>query len=549
MTLKCTFWGGVGSDNNTDLGELGGVQLLLLDETLNAKIMLDCGQRPDHWNQYYGFPYKPKAYQALDISERLELYKGLASVYRRDYQRHKGSDAQPDLDLEIIVTHPHFDHMGGLGLADHRVKTHIHKHGMTIAHLWQMLSGKTNNQFIDLIDQFSLVNKSDGQKKFASGMKALLGRNMHVFDDYEKFEIGDVGVSTYPIDHSVPGSNAFILDTSSGPISISGDIRFRGGAKDLTMKFIDDAIAADVRYAFWEGSLFHFEHNGTEADVARMMAELINDKKFAAYSAPLRDFSRLKSSWEAAKATKRILCIQPDQMLYLKAFNGSMGLPKVDDPNIAVLLLPKMKGLLDRTEFPEDMAGSDYFYWERQFIPWKKWQNTPPKKRSAPEQIALFEDEEKRGRPYKGKQRVTLEDIRDHPECFYVNMPFSRMADVLEVIQPPPNSKFLRSHPAPWTPDMEEQEKRQINLLRMHGMNLEDSYLDYLTPKKGPMKIPTVHVTGHFNKEEMRDVMSRFKPSVTTIVAYHCMHPSYFTNDLAKHLNVIVPTLGQRLIL
>jgi hypothetical protein len=118
------------------------------------------------------------------------------------------------------------------------------------------------------------------------------------------------------------------------------------------------------------------------------------------------------------------------------------------------------------------------------------------------------------------------------------------MASVLQDVMPRPNSIYIRSHPGPYTADMELQQERQINLLIAYSM-YDGPQQDYLTPGV-THRMHQVHVTGHLNREETRDILSRLK---CTIIPYHCMSPQDFIDDVAQHTRVLVPERGERLLL
>ena len=46
--------------------------------------------------------------------------------------------------------------------------------------------------------------------------------------DGKKFSIDSIEVEPLPVDHSLPGVDAFILHTSAGSIANTGDLRFHG---------------------------------------------------------------------------------------------------------------------------------------------------------------------------------------------------------------------------------------------------------------------------------------------------------------------------------
>lgn len=516
--MELTFFGGAGDNEQ---GELGGVQVLFQDTEELTGLMLECGQRPDHTNEYYGFPYRPKGFQALALSEFLQLYPSLEGFYRHDYEALRGRKPGRLPFEGILVTHAHFDHVGGLTLVRHDLPVYMHPVAKQILWLWQYTSGRTVNQFVDLFYNFFKLPKITEGERFASGLEAQVRREIRLFKDKELFKIGSIGVTSYPVDHSLPGSCGFIMETSAGKIGISGDIRKRGRRPEDTNHFIEALLEQKVNYLMWEGSLLHFDHEGTEEDVTETVSLLLKNKTFAAVAFPPRDFDRLTSLYKAAKANGRMLVINPAQALALKMFNGQYDFPKMDWKYIGVYLPRKRKGLLDREGFPDEMIEGDYFYWERQFLKTAKWEEHTSK-----------------------VQRISLQDIRNNQDQFLVFMPFSYMLDMLEEIRPAKNSLYLRSHPGPWTPEMEIQEERQLNLLKVFGM-YDGPRRDYLTPTM-EHKMHQVHVTGHLNRRETREILRKFS---CPIIAYHCGNPQDFVEDVASHTRVIIPNRGEKFII
>jgi ribonuclease J len=559
MAVEVTFYGGVESETK---GRLGGVQALFHDKELLTRWLLEFGQQPDLWNQFFGFPNKPKTFNFRKIARKFKLYADLEEVFRQDYNGFSAKRNYTPTDLEVLATHPHFDHVGGFTLLRPDLKIHMHQHAKLILYIWQQLSGRTVNQFVDYIEQFTLVRKKDGDPKRLDGPKATIPRDIHTFRDYERFMIGHVPTTAHPVDHSTPGSCAFIHETSAGPMGVSGDLRLRGRHRELTERFIRELREQKVKYLFWEGSLLHFPHEGDEDDLAAKVEELIRGKTFVTYAAPPRDLDRVASMYKAAAATGRILCVSPDIMMYLRAFNGANGYPKPNAPYIAVLLPKKDTGSLDNAEIPKDIIEGDYRYWERQYIGWKQWKNSAKKKKRRNgkvdgRQTMLLPDEMYEetppavenpsiGSPIRGRQRVSLDDIAKYPDKFVLYMPPAAMADMLAEIDPPKDSIYLRCHPAPWTKEMEVQEDRQVNTLGIYEMD-DGEFPDHLTPHRGKFKMHTVHVTGHLNREENREIFASL-PAETIVIPYHCMDPRDFY-DIAKGHRIIIPILEKPLIL
>src|SRR4030042_1249073 len=71
----------------------------------------------------------------------------------------------------------------------------------------------------------------------------------------------------FPVDHSIPGACAWGIETSSGWVIYSGDLRLHGKRGKLTEKFIDDAGRLYPRALILEGTNVPRETNVPESEV------------------------------------------------------------------------------------------------------------------------------------------------------------------------------------------------------------------------------------------------------------------------------------------
>lgn len=524
-------FGGVGDYEHS---ELGGVQLLFI---LNGTMIgVDYGQRPDHFNRFWSFPRSPRKYDILNISDLMDLYASIPGVFRMDYEWHRGRFCDhptlgryiPENPLDgMIFTHSHYDHVAGVTLL--RPDMPIYTHALTtlMLYFWQYSSGRSINQFVDLIDQFSTIPNLQGKTKFINGEEAVIPRDYRAIENGVPFYIKDIKITPYLVDHSVPGAMGFIMETEFGNIGISGDIRLRGRRMEDTENFIQACIKHKVKYLFWEGSLLHFEHNGKEEDVSEEVAKRLKGKDFAVIAFPPRELERMTSLYEACKATGRTLVLTAAQANLLRAFGGINGYPEFNSKHVAYMLPPKNKGLIDRgDEFSQELIERDYFYAERPILKISRWDG-----------------------PKKKPQRVSLEDIANNQDQFLVYFPMQYF-DLLPRIFAKTNTMnniYIRSHPGPWTKDMEIQEAQQINYLQHYGM--------YIGPQPDVFatsimrNILQIHITGHMNREETRDVLSRIREATNcTLIPYHTMNPQEFVNDVYKGGDIMIPTLKEKMI-
>lgn len=511
ITLK--FFGGVGDYEH---GELGGVQLLITD-LQRGKILLDIGQRPDHYSRYFNFPFGPRIYNDLSLLEKLELYPELEGIYRYDheiYHNHKRGNRNLD---GILLTHPHYDHAGGIHLLNPDLPIWMHRIAKQVLFVWQYTSGRTRNQFIDFYDQTTRIPKADIHKKLLSGDEACIPRNIHTFEDGIPFNMAGFKITPYLVDHSVPGSCGFIIETSVGNIGISGDLRWRGCFPKRTDNFLRALKEANLSYLLMEGSLLQVNHKGTEKDVTRIFSELMTNRSLVTFISPPRDCDRLLSLYNAALSQKRTLVINPNMALLLKSLKGE-GYTNLTQKYIAVYLPKKRKGTIDSGE--EDyIINQDYFEWERQFIV-KDWDG-----------------------PQGKLQRVSDEDIKQNQDQFLVYVPQNQMLNFFDSVKPAPRSRHIDSIPSPWTETMKLQQTEKINILNVNEM-YEGPKSDFLNPEF-ERKTNQVHVTGHFNLEENHRFVQNFN---CPIIPYHCMNPQDI-KDTASHTKVIIPLRKQEMVL
>ena len=181
--------------------------------------------------------------------------------------------------------------------------------------------------------------------------------------------------------------------------------------------------------------------------------------------------------------------------------------------------MPKLRyGLID-SEYPQEMVERDYRVWQRHYLdPKRKWDGNKKK-----------------------VQRVSIQDMKKNQDKFLVYIPANHLVAMLEEIQPKEGSKFIRSHPGPWTKSMEVDEARQIEVLDHYNM-LTGPKLDVLNGTQS--NITTVHITGHWNKEEYSEVLRELD---CLKIMYHTMIPK-LSAMYASRRRQIIPQIDDVLI-
>ncbi|MBU1854416.1 MAG: MBL fold metallo-hydrolase, partial [Nanoarchaeota archaeon] len=241
MSVELEFTGGV---DDLISGELGGVQLLINDLERRVKLMVDHGQPPDRYNKYFAFPEQISPFRLISVAKKLGLYNTLEGILRQDLLLAAGQKLVP-LDTDaLLLTHGHYDHAAGLNLIRPDLETWMHPLTKRMLYSWQMMSGTTRNQFVDVYTNMFTAPKKYGKEKFVSGEEARIPRNIKTFESGITFKIKDMNVTAYLVDHSLVGAVGYIIDTSEGKIAISGDIRLRGRRRGDTEAFFKEAMDA-----------------------------------------------------------------------------------------------------------------------------------------------------------------------------------------------------------------------------------------------------------------------------------------------------------------
>ncbi len=514
MVLYVNFLGAVG---NLKKGQLGGMQVHFYDNKLKLNFIFEIGQKPDDFNNHFRFPYSAKKFRAVNVHKKLDLYPSieeLRDIFRWDQDKDKTRlIKKPPVDA-LIGTHFHYDHMGGIGLIRPDIPVYISKLAKMIAYNWQYLSGGTINEVVDMSAGRSLAYSKTGSRQFLKGDITKVQKDIRTFNDFEPFFIKGMEVIPIPIDHSLPGSYGFIMKTSAGNIGFSGDFRSRGLHHEKTERFLEELIKHNISHFFCEGSLLHFGHGGSEEIFPEKFADVIKDKSFAAVAYPPRDFDRITSLYKAAKITGRMLLVTPAQAVYLKSFNGVEGYPKLNWKYIGIYVPKKKKGTLDEPGY-EDMIKKDYVNWENEFVNLKIWDK------------------------HEGiSQRVRFEDIKKYKKKFIMCLPENYLPGELSELNLGENDIYIRSHPAPWTKELEISENTLINNLKRIGFPIKNP-IDYFNPLS-KVKVHQMHITGHHNDREQIHFFYQL-PKHTQIIIDHAMFPEQIKKEIIRNRDVIIP--------
>ncbi len=307
-----------------------------------------------------------------------------------------------------------------------------------------------------------------------------------------------------PVDHSIPGACACLLETSAGPLAYSGDIRLQGRAAGDTRAFAEAAAALDGVTLLCEGTRLGKEWESgtamqvkderpapTEEEVAANCLEAVRAAPGQLVIADFgpRNVERLQSFLHIAEATDRLLVILDKDAYLLQALAavGFAGAPAPDHPRLRVF------------NEPTTSPGA----WRRDSV-WSRLQD----------------------------RLVTARAIGDAPGDFIVCFSFFQTNDLVDIR--PAGGIYIYSTSEPY----DDEQKLDVKRLR--------AWLDHFGMKfvgdpcvKGQARY---HASGHAPEADLRWVVETIRPK--RLIPIHTEHPEWFTQNFGQWCEVTAPEVG-----
>jgi ribonuclease J len=369
--LTITVYGGAaGPDDQT--GEIGGNKILV--ETGDRTFFLDFGMGFGRLGRFFDEFLNPRGAVGLRDYLRMDLIPPLEGIYREDLFLH-----EPDI-WEQYRGHPHYrriEHLDGVLLS------HAHQdHNGYIGHLAPgvpvytgLMTALIGKGMQDLGGgEFSYIAPKalagDGVLKGVTGVRK--GRPHYIcetdpvlvaaLDALKSFfayhpgsrttfepapteiaELDRLGLRFFRVDHSIPGSGAFALQTGIGWVGYTGDLRRHGFSKVRTEKFARELAELEPALLIVEGTNLRDEASVEEPQVFAAARDVVRREK----SLVIADFSprnieRLRTFWDIARELERRLVVTAKDAYLLEQMHVID--PKIPSPakdGLAILQTPR----------------------------------------------------------------------------------------------------------------------------------------------------------------------------------------------------------------
>lgn len=517
--VRLTFFGGV--------NEIGGNKILLEDG--GRRLFLDFGFPYKRHKLFYEEYLKPRSGAGLLDPMTMGLLPPLAGLYRDDlvkpglWEQFGSSSLYRELERldGVLLTHAHLDHSGYISFLKASIPVYSTAVTAFIAKAMQD-SGKSgfdqsvcyfNSVAWDCPDgwkqsglisdsktprqqrQFCIADRepddlsADARQFWTSGFWEKTSRQKELVSCQLKGHGScSFGLRCFPVDHSIPGACAWGIETGSGWIIYSGDLRIHGRRSGLTRKFVEETAKLHPRALILEGTNVNRGANVTERAVYDNALEVITKAKglvITDFSA--RDVDRLLTFLQIAKETGRKLAVLPKDAYLLK----TMRLLEPETPDVA-----QDDSLV---VYQDTIASKSPAIWMRNLC-----------------------------KEYESKI-VLAEDVRSAQDKFILSFSFLDINE-LPSIRPVPGSLYVFSSSEP------HDEEQEIDFRRLHEWLKHFGITGCGLPveKDGEWGIPEaekgLHASGHACGPDLLSIVQGIKPKI--LIPVHSEKPEFYADKL-----------------
>lgn len=437
-------------------GEVGGNKILVKDK--DAAVFFDFGMSFDAREKYYNDFLGPRSFSCVGDLYALGIIPQMENLYRDDPVGGIPMTGKDPAVQAVYLTHCHSDHAGHISLLHPNIPIY------TTEETWGILAatavtGQSGTEREIVQYSFRECHKYRYEKHT---------RKMVPLGEGQTTEVGSIKVTSYPVDHIVPGAVGFLIETSAGIIAYTGDFRLHGSRPDLTTRFLQAVKAARPKVLLIEGTNVGVKKGRSEEQVGKDAEKILHaaSGKMAFCMFSLRDLERLGLFRQIAEREGRRLVVGHKTAYLLEMLqNFRTGLPKLDDVTI---YNPRKKWGLYEPESYED--------WEKSYV--GRWNS------------------------------VRAETLARTPEEYLIHLDFYSFPELID-IKDTQGAVLIHSKSEPFKQEMELDHKRLMRWLDLFGITYKHT-----------------HASGHMYGDSLAAVIEEMDPEV--VIPVHTEKPGEF---------------------
>lgn len=453
--------------------EIGGNKILL--EHKGTRILLDFGMSFKQLGLYFSEFLQPRKCNGLGDLFEMGLLPKIEGIYREDYLNHTGLPKEERSVDALFLSHAHADHAQYIHFLRPDIPIYCLEPTKIIL---KCLEETGSGGFCDLVtacESFTLYKNKKGEMSRVTRKNRdyVRERQYSLMKPGERIKIGSLEIEMAPVDHSLPGACGYIVYSDEGNLVYTGDLRFHGSNRDLSLDFVKKAKGAKPKWLLCEGTRIDDEESFSEGEVRDEISRLISEAEGLVFvEHPIRDTDRVKSIFEASKANGRDFVVNL-KLAYLIRELGGLAPFSLDD--VRILLPKKNWGFVCKDGADCKQVEQDYAVWEREFLGMKN--------------------------------SITAKDISENPEKYVVSMNMFEIGQLADIR--PKGAIWIKSSCEPFCEEMELDEERKKNWLRRFGI------ADFFA-----------HASGHASGKEIMEMIGEIGPEI--LIPIHTEHPEMF---------------------
>ncbi|MCS6903063.1 MAG: MBL fold metallo-hydrolase RNA specificity domain-containing protein [Candidatus Bipolaricaulota bacterium] len=509
---------------------IGGTKLYV--ESRHDAVLLDFGLNYHQWGLYFEEYLQPRAGRGLHDLLKLGLAPPYSGLYRHDllpqnYKPEYKGHLEPSA---CLLSHAHLDHCGFVGLL--RSDLPLCASPLSAAIMKSMQETTQASFYGEMAYAVPRVVSEDDPRAIESssyrtgaaqqrswrlfgsvtpGLREFLSSPPNPSPKARPFlpapiepmgeRLGELRVKFWPVDHSIPGACAFALETDSGWIVYTGDIRLHGRAGDQTQRFLQEARQLSPALLIIEGTRIseQAQARATERDVYEAAFATVKNASGHLVIADFgpRNIERLMTFLQIARETRRRLLILPKDAYLLEALaSADASFNVLDHPNLAIFNDVKL----------------DVKAWEERI-------------RQA----------------YEAKL-ISIEEVHRDPGAFVLAFSFWDLKHLLDI--EPSEGVYIYSTSEAHSEEQEIDIQRLFHWLRFFKLRPVGIELG----RDGrSQRVGSFHASGHASTDDLLQIVRAIRPQ--RLLPVHTEHPEFFEQALQGELEVLRAKNGESLTL
>ncbi len=514
---------------------IGGTKIYLEDKGVG--VLLDFGINYAKWGLFFEEFLRPRAGRGLDDLWKMRLIPRVDGLYRSDLMPGDLHEAyEHSLNIRaLFLSHAHLDHCGLVGLV--RDDLCLYTSALSAA----IVKAMQDTGRLEFYGEIAYCNfrgpKADEPRCLEVQRGPYRGRRLYSVlggapEPLKKFwqmppnpkalepkstakkldpqplddcsdNIDGLRFRTFPVDHSIPGSVAFALETENGPVVYTGDLRLHGKRGEDSLRFVAEMARKKPYLLIVEGTRLGraVAENVTEQHVSEASLSIARTSEGRLVIADFgpRNIERLQTFLEVAGETGRKLLVFTKDGYLLESLAAA-------DPTYQGLFQEPALAIFD--ELRLEPRG-----WEQGFR-------------------ARYEN-----------RFVSPDEVRKNPGGFILAFSYNDMNDLLDV-DPPEKSVFIYSSSEPYGEAHRVDMWRLWNWTQFYGMHVHGFCWNGDDERGSPEFPDRLHASGHISSDDLLWLIKEIQPRY--ILPVHTRNRGWFAENIRKEpIGIVLTEDGQ----